>query len=154
MKFLAIRSSLAVSSVSCRINLTAYTSQLFLSGFGEITISRNKRRAYQLLVLFLEGDTAVLRSIQLVKFRKTSQRPKRTLPRSNACHPPRNRQPRRQPKHLPGSNTILCFNFVFNHFLDERVKQAGRSLSGVLSYYYSCPWSFHRDFKEEAVVER
>ena len=46
-----------------------------------------------------------------------SRRLKRTLPRSNALRPSRNRQPHRRPQHPPGSNTcFFCFNFVSINF--------------------------------------
>ena len=116
MEFLAIRSPLAVSTVVRRRTLTANTSQLFLSGFGETTNYRDHvRRAKSLVLRILQP--AVQQNISQAP--NTIKASRTNPPRRNARLPPRNRQVRRRPEHPPESNTRFYLNLICITFLQQ-----------------------------------
>ena len=101
-------------------NLRGSHESIVNSGFGEITIYQNNVWRTKLLAL-LEEDNAVFRLTKTPKLRIPSQHPKRTLPGSNTCCPPRNWQPSRLPENPPGSNTRVCLDFVYMTFLCHKM---------------------------------
>ena len=133
VEFLAIRSSFAVSTALYRLTLTAPLNQK--PGSVEILIYRNTYDVHNFLPfswkMMLKSSDQQKRS-SLKHHCSVPNEP----PRSNACRPPRNGQPRRRPEHPPGSNTRVCLNFVSTTFLCQKLQMVAYVWIAVVVLLY------------------
>ena len=114
MKFLAIRLSLAVSSLP-----PSPDSVVYFWFRGNIAIYHNNIRRTKSPVLRMIQPSSINKNA--FELRTPYQRPERTPSRSNAHRPPRNGQPRRRLEHPSGSNIRVCLNFVSIRFLWQKL---------------------------------